>query len=82
MRCRCALASTAFSRICAAAEAQGIEPTVLRLPGIALDIDNPEDLAAFALQPSPTRTRAFLAENAMLAALGARRDASVGEFCE
>ena len=49
-----------------AAEAQGIRPTVLRLPGIALDIDNPEDLAAFALQPSPTRTRALLAENAML----------------
>ncbi len=49
-----------------AAEARGIRPTVLRLPGIALDIDNPEDLAAFALQPSPTRTRAFLAENAML----------------
>ena len=49
-----------------AAEAQGIRPTVLRLPGIALDIDNPEDLAAFALQPSTTRTRAFLAENAML----------------
>jgi 2-phospho-L-lactate/phosphoenolpyruvate guanylyltransferase len=51
-----------------AAEAQGIRPTVLRLPGIALDIDNPEDLTAFALQPSPTRTRAFLAENAMLPA--------------
>jgi 2-phospho-L-lactate/phosphoenolpyruvate guanylyltransferase len=49
-----------------AAEAQGIRPTVLRLPGIALDIDNPEDFAAFARQPSPTRTRAFLAENAML----------------
>ena len=49
-----------------AAEAQGIRPTVLRLPGIALDIDNPEDLAAFARQPSATHTRAFLAENAML----------------
>jgi 2-phospho-L-lactate/phosphoenolpyruvate guanylyltransferase len=49
-----------------AAEAQGIRPTVLRLPGIALDIDNPEDLAAFALQPSSTRTRALLAESAML----------------
>ncbi len=49
-----------------AAEAHGIRATVLRLPGIALDIDNPEDLAAFARQPSPTRTRAFLAENAML----------------
>lgn len=50
-----------------AAEARGIRPTVLRLPGIALDIDNPEDLAAFARLPLPTRTRAFLAENAMLA---------------
>ena len=49
-----------------AAEVRGIRPTVLRLPGIALDIDNPEDLAAFALQPSTTRTRALLAENAML----------------
>ena len=50
-----------------AAEAQGIRPTVLHLPGIALDIDNPEDLAAFARQSAPSRTRAFLAENAMLA---------------
>jgi 2-phospho-L-lactate/phosphoenolpyruvate guanylyltransferase len=52
-----------------AAQARGIRPTVLRLPGIALDIDNPEDLAAFMRQPSPTRTRALLAENAMLASL-------------
>ncbi|HEY3911407.1 MAG TPA: 2-phospho-L-lactate guanylyltransferase [Stellaceae bacterium] len=52
-----------------AAEEQGIRPTVLHLPGIALDIDNPEDLAAFARQPAPTRTRAFLAENVMLPAL-------------
>jgi 2-phospho-L-lactate/phosphoenolpyruvate guanylyltransferase len=50
-----------------AAEGQGIRPTVLRLPGIALDIDNPGDLAAFARQPSPTLTRAVLAANAMLA---------------
>jgi 2-phospho-L-lactate/phosphoenolpyruvate guanylyltransferase len=50
-----------------AAAARGIRPQVVRLPGIALDIDNPEDLSAFALRPSATRTRAFLAENAMLA---------------
>jgi 2-phospho-L-lactate guanylyltransferase len=50
-----------------AAEARGIRPTVLRLPGIALDIDNPEDLAAFVRLPSATRSRAFLAEHAMLA---------------
>ena len=35
-----------------AAEACGIDPTVLRLPGIALDVDTPEDLAAFMLVPS------------------------------
>jgi 2-phospho-L-lactate guanylyltransferase len=48
------------------AEACGIRPTVLRLPGIALDVDTPEDLAAFALLPSPTRARALLAEHGML----------------
>ena len=51
----------------AAAAARGIRPSVVRLPGVALDIDNPEDLAAFLRLPSTTRTRAFLAENAMLA---------------
>ena len=59
-----------------AAEAQGIRPTVLRLPGIALDIDNPEDLATFARQPSTTHTRAFLV-NAMLPPAG-----PPGEFRE
>ncbi|MBV9377512.1 MAG: 2-phospho-L-lactate guanylyltransferase [Alphaproteobacteria bacterium] len=43
-----------------AAEACGIEPTVLRLPGIALDLDTPEDLADFARLPSRTRARAEL----------------------
>jgi 2-phospho-L-lactate guanylyltransferase len=49
-----------------AAEAQGIRPTVLRLPGIALDIDNPEDLVAFGQRPSQTRTRALLDESGLL----------------
>ena len=44
-----------------AAKACGIRPTVVRLPGIALDVDTPEDLAAFARLPSPTRARALLA---------------------
>jgi 2-phospho-L-lactate guanylyltransferase len=48
------------------AEACGIRPTVLHLPGIALDVDTPEDFAAFALVPSETRARALLAENDML----------------
>lgn len=43
-----------------AAETCGIRPTVLHLPGIALDVDTPEDLAAFTRLPSPTRTRALL----------------------
>jgi 2-phospho-L-lactate/phosphoenolpyruvate guanylyltransferase len=49
-----------------AAEARGIRPSVLRLPGIALDIDTPEDLAAFAARRSATRARALLAEHGML----------------
>ncbi len=43
-----------------AAEACGIRPTVLRLPGIALDVDTPEDLAALTLVPSATRAHALL----------------------
>jgi 2-phospho-L-lactate guanylyltransferase len=46
-----------------AAEACGIHPTILRLPGIALDVDTPEDLAAFARLPSNTRARAVLVAN-------------------
>jgi len=49
-----------------AAENRGIRPSVLRLPGIALDIDTPEDLAAFAARRSTTRASAFLAANKLL----------------
>jgi len=61
-----------------AAEGRGIPPTVLRLPGIALDVDTPEDLAAFAALPSPTRTRAFLAQNGVLH-VPERADAPIGD---
>jgi 2-phospho-L-lactate guanylyltransferase len=44
----------------AASRACGIEPAVLPLPGIGLDIDTPEDLAAFLSRPSRTRARALL----------------------
>jgi 2-phospho-L-lactate guanylyltransferase len=46
----------------AAARQCGIEPTIVRAPGIALDIDNPQDLAAFlrAEPPMDTRTRRLL----------------------
>jgi 2-phospho-L-lactate guanylyltransferase len=45
-----------------ASRATGIEPTIVRLPGIGLDIDHPADLRAFvAARPRvPTRTLALL----------------------
>jgi 2-phospho-L-lactate/phosphoenolpyruvate guanylyltransferase len=43
-----------------AARARGIEPVVMRLPRIALDIDTPEDLALFRTAPSRTRARTLL----------------------
>ena len=48
----------------AAAEARGIAPTIVHLPGIALDIDNPADLAHFARLGSRTRAGLWLAEHA------------------
>jgi 2-phospho-L-lactate guanylyltransferase len=48
----------------AAARAGGIEPCVIRLPGIAFDIDNPQDLHHFAQLGSRTRAGRFLAKNA------------------
>jgi 2-phospho-L-lactate guanylyltransferase len=53
-----------------AAEACGIRPTVLRLPGIALDVDTPEDLAALTLVPSATRAHALLAPQRAEAVIG------------
>jgi 2-phospho-L-lactate guanylyltransferase len=48
----------------AASRAAGIEPTIVRLPGIALDIDNPIDLAHFSQIGSRTRAGLWLARNA------------------
>ena len=47
-----------------AARRVGIEPTMIRQPGIAMDIDHPVDLAMFLRLPQSagTRTRAFLEE--------------------
>jgi 2-phospho-L-lactate guanylyltransferase len=45
----------------AAARRCGIEPTIVRVPGIGLDIDHPADLRAFLRAPrKPTRTLALL----------------------
>jgi 2-phospho-L-lactate/phosphoenolpyruvate guanylyltransferase len=45
-----------------AARRVGLEPKILRLPGLGLDIDNPADLAAFLKIPSNTRARVLLRE--------------------
>jgi 2-phospho-L-lactate guanylyltransferase len=57
-----------------AARRQGIEPTVIRQPGIAVDIDHPVDLALFLRmsQSKGTRTRALLEELGVPALLAAR----------
>jgi 2-phospho-L-lactate guanylyltransferase len=57
-----------------AARRQGIEPTVVRQPGIAMDIDHPVDLAAFLRLPQSagTRTRALLEELGVPALLAER----------
>jgi 2-phospho-L-lactate/phosphoenolpyruvate guanylyltransferase len=44
----------------AAARAYGLSPNVVPLAGIGLDIDAPDDLAAFLKVPSRTRARAVL----------------------
>ena len=56
-----------------AAEACGIRPNVVHLPGIALDIDNPEDVVSFMQTQSPTRTWALLSEERMPLVGGFRR---------
>ena len=57
----------------AAAEAHGIAPTVLHLPGIALDIDNPADLLHFGQLGSRTRAGLWLAETMPTLAAGIGR---------
>lgn len=44
----------------AAARRLGLEPTIVHQAGIALDIDEPADVAKFMREPSDTRTRALL----------------------
>ena len=54
-----------------AARAHGIDPLVVRHPGIGMDIDNPVDLVAFLQMspPAPTRTLAFLEQSGVAARL-------------
>jgi len=48
-----------------AARRCGLEPRILPMPGIGLDIDNPVDVAAFMAVPSQTRARKLLARYGM-----------------
>src|ERR1700733_8169796 len=54
-----------FSPHLEAARARGIEPLIVRQPGIGMDIDHPVDLVAFLRlsPPVPTRTLAFLEQS-------------------
>jgi 2-phospho-L-lactate/phosphoenolpyruvate guanylyltransferase len=52
-----------FAAHCRRARAHGIEPQIVRRPGLALDIDTPHDLAAFLAAPSPTRACAYLTDS-------------------
>jgi 2-phospho-L-lactate/phosphoenolpyruvate guanylyltransferase len=54
------------------AQSLGIEPRIVQRPGLALDIDTPDDLAAFLAAPSKTRTYAWLAENGVVKEFEAR----------
>jgi coenzyme F420-0:L-glutamate ligase/coenzyme F420-1:gamma-L-glutamate ligase len=49
-----------FRKHQAEAKARGLAWASLELPRVALDIDEPEDLAAFLELPGPTKTRALL----------------------
>jgi len=55
----------------AAARAVGITPKILRLPGIAMDIDYPADIARFAGIPDAkaTQTLAWLQHNGVLSSI-------------
>jgi 2-phospho-L-lactate guanylyltransferase len=54
------------------ARALGVEPRIVRRPGLALDVDTPEDLAAFLAAPSATRAYAYLAESGIAGRLEAQ----------
>jgi 2-phospho-L-lactate guanylyltransferase len=52
-----------FAPHCEEARRCGIEPAVLTLPGIGLDIDRPDDLRALIARPMASRAQAWLHES-------------------
>jgi 2-phospho-L-lactate guanylyltransferase len=57
------------------ARSLGIEPQIVRRPGLALDVDAPGDLAAFLATPSETRAWAYLTGSGIAARLWSRNAA-------
>ncbi|MEE9198477.1 MAG: 2-phospho-L-lactate guanylyltransferase, partial [Dehalococcoidia bacterium] len=60
------------------AEARGVPYRVLHLPSLAVDIDSPEDLAAFMDAPSSTLTLALAEEMGLRERLAQRRPSPSG----
>lgn len=58
----------------AAARDRGIEPTILPLPGLGLDIDTPEDLRALLDRPGETPIHDFLSSSGIADRLRADQD--------
>ncbi|HLJ19027.1 MAG TPA: hypothetical protein VKU84_02465, partial [Stellaceae bacterium] len=63
-----------------AARGRGIDPLVVRHPGVGMDIDNPADLAAFLKMspPAGARTLAFLEQSGVAVRLLATEGPSSG----
>ncbi len=58
-----AFGDDSFPLHCDGARARGITPRIVRLPGLGLDIDAPDDLRAFLAEPVEGRTLAYLHES-------------------
>jgi 2-phospho-L-lactate/phosphoenolpyruvate guanylyltransferase len=70
-----AFGADSFTRHRQAARALGIEPTVLELPGLALDIDHPLDLQTLLTFDSETETLAWLGDSGIARRLHGRHGA-------
>jgi len=58
-----AFGAGSFAKHCQAAARVGIEPRVLELAGVALDIDNPLDLQSLLTHDAETETLAYLCDS-------------------